>query len=91
MYIDTRTVKPFFMSDSTASSMRLIASAHTGVPHDAGVCRHDQATVGQALCGMTSHGSLTERAVTRATGNKIDTDKHRLMHIHAQTVYTHTC
>jgi hypothetical protein len=34
-----------------------------------------------------SHRSLTQRSVTRATENKIDTDKHRLMHIHAPTLY----
>ena len=30
-----------------------------------------------------SHGSLSDRSVTRATGNKIDSDKHRLT--------AHTC
>ena len=35
-----------------------------------------------------SHGSMTQRAVTSATGNKIDPDKHRLMHMHAPTLYT---
>jgi hypothetical protein len=33
-----------------------------------------------------SHGSLTE-CVTRATVDKIDPDKHRLMHIHTPTLY----
>jgi hypothetical protein len=41
MYTDTQTVKPVFMSDSAASSMRLIASVHTSVPHDSGVRSHD--------------------------------------------------
>jgi hypothetical protein len=38
-----------------------------------------------------SHGPLTERAVTRATGNKIDPDKHRLIHIHTPTLDKHRC
>ena len=34
---------------------------------------------------------MTERSVTRATGNKIDPDKHRLMHIPAPTLYKLKC
>ena len=37
---------------------------------------------------VTDRASLTERSVTRTTGNKIDPDKHRLMHIRANAVQT---
>jgi hypothetical protein len=40
---------------------------------------------------LSSHGSLTERAMTRASGNKINPDKHRLMHIHAPALYKRRC
>ena len=38
-----------------------------------------------------SHGSLTERDVTRATEMKIEHYKHRLMHINAPTLYKRRC
>jgi hypothetical protein len=63
----TQTVKPVFMSDTTASLKELIALKHAAVPHDAGV-KSSLSSVGQELCGMTSHGSLTG---TRATATQI--------------------
>jgi len=63
----TQTVKPVIMSYTTASLKELIALKHAAVPHDAGVY-FPRIPVGQELCGMTSHGSLTD---ARATANKI--------------------
>jgi hypothetical protein len=40
---------------------------------------------------VTDRASLTERSVTRATGNKIDADKHRLIHIRAPTLFKRRC
>jgi hypothetical protein len=48
----TQTVKPVFMSDTTASLKELIALKHAAVPHDAGV-KLSLSSVGQDLCGMT--------------------------------------
>ena len=60
----TQTVKPVFMSDSTASVTELIAGGHcVVVPHVAGDC-FPPVLLGQALCGIQygkNHGSLTER------------------------------
>ena len=86
----TQTLTPVFKSHSAASSTELIAAGHcVPVPHVAGeaVC---WGLLGQALCWRQydkSHGSLTEREM-RATGNKIEPDKHRLMHTHESTLYT---
>ena len=43
---------------------------------------------------LSSHRSLTEMTVTRAvraSGNKINHDKHRLMHMHAPRLYKCRC
>ena len=48
----TQTVKPVFMSDTTASLKELIALKHAAVPHDAGVY-FPRIFFGQELCGMT--------------------------------------
>ena len=57
----TQTVKPVFMSDSTASVTELIAAGHcVAVPHVAG----EGGEPGQALCGIQhakNHGSLTKK------------------------------
>jgi hypothetical protein len=56
------------------------------------VCiRPNKSSRASAVWNDKSHGSLTGRSVTRATENKIDTDKHRIMHIHASTLYKRIC
>jgi hypothetical protein len=51
----------------------------------------NKSTRAGAVWNDKSQGSLTERDVTRATEIKIEPDKHRLMHIHAPTLYTRRC
>jgi hypothetical protein len=56
------------------------------------VCRHpNNSKRARSVWNDKRHGSLTERDVTRATEIKIEPDKHRLMHIHAPTLYKRRC
>jgi hypothetical protein len=68
----TQTVKPVFMSDSTASVTELIAAGHcVPVPHVAGVGSPPPV---QALWGIQHDTSWVTDREMRATGNTINPD-----------------
>jgi hypothetical protein len=82
-----QTVKPVLMAHIAASPTELIEAAHVGVPHVAGEGGDSELVpLLQALCGI-QHDKITDNEM-RASGNKIELDKHRLIHTHESTLYT---